>query len=507
MQCPKCGTENPDEAQSCHSCNWLLTGASTHMPTAVAKTSGLAVTSFVLAILSIFTLSLTMIPAVIFGIVGLVIICNSRGKLKGNGFAVAGIAISIAPIILFGVSLIIFTFIWGLDAPPIPDDYTIADLRSAPPECNRSYELLMSLSDERECPPDAPAIGLSAQDVNTIWQINEVIKEGEYSIITEVLEANADNIKQAWKNGQKGRDIISELNTFPEIADLTEPDLDFLIKFLRNFRHLTCLYKSYAYLQTEQGKSYIAVNELIELDSVYRKLSVNVRSTITKLGCIAGLSNSIMTANFIANNPKASQESLDILAEHFTPLTDEQISLRNPVLFQYLLMRDVFLEEMSKDLAAETPMLKKNSFLRLYKNLTDYVIYTLDSSGQSEFEELSVWPRFLQICPNVSLDPDSNFRLPWFYKCYNPLGSLLIHVFGAKIPSGTIFFQIKDDLLQIVLNKRLGTEINLKARAYSEEYIIDTEKKIIFSPGPDGEPNTKDDIKLTINLEVLNLTD
>ena len=67
--------------------------------------------------------------------------------------------------------------------------------------------------------------------------------------------------------------------------------------------------------------------------------------------------------------------------------------------------------------------------------------------------------------------------------------------------------QIHDDLLQIVLNKRMGKEVDLKARAYSEEYIIDIEKKRILSPGVDGEIGTKDDIKLMINPEVLNFVD
>jgi hypothetical protein len=64
--------------------------------------------------------------------------------------------------------------------------------------------------------------------------------------------------------------------------------------------------------------------------------------------------------------------------------------------------------------------------------------------------------------------------------------------------------QIHYDLLQIVLNKRLGREVNLKARAYGDEYIVDLENKKIFSPGLDGIPHTKDDIKLMINPEVLN---
>ena len=66
---------------------------------------------------------------------------------------------------------------------------------------------------------------------------------------------------------------------------------------------------------------------------------------------------------------------------------------------------------------------------------------------------------------------------------------------------------IKDDLLQIVINLRMGRDYSLKARAYSDEYIIDLDKKILYSPGPDREPFTEDDIKLEINPEVLGLTE
>ena len=62
-----------------------------------------------------------------------------------------------------------------------------------------------------------------------------------------------------------------------------------------------------------------------------------------------------------------------------------------------------------------------------------------------------------------------------------------------------------DDLFQIVLNKRLGKEVSLKARAYGDEYIVDVENQKIFSPGPDGIAGTKDDITLRINPKVLGL--
>ena len=93
MYCPKCGTENPDDAQVCRSCSWVLTGISTTAPAPNAKTSGLAIAALVLGILSFCTFFITAIPAIILGIVGLVKISKSAGRLKGNGFAIAGIVV------------------------------------------------------------------------------------------------------------------------------------------------------------------------------------------------------------------------------------------------------------------------------------------------------------------------------------------------------------------------------------------------------------------------------
>jgi prepilin-type processing-associated H-X9-DG protein len=63
------------------------------IPQAVAKTSALAIWSFVLAMIGLFTFMITALPALICGIVSLVKISRSQGRLKGTGFAVAGIAI------------------------------------------------------------------------------------------------------------------------------------------------------------------------------------------------------------------------------------------------------------------------------------------------------------------------------------------------------------------------------------------------------------------------------
>ena len=91
MNCPKCGAQNPDDAKLCQSCNWVL-GSTACEPQPDAKTSKMAVTSLVLAILSPFTLFISLLPAVIFGIISLVKIEKSGGRLKGKGLAIGGIA-------------------------------------------------------------------------------------------------------------------------------------------------------------------------------------------------------------------------------------------------------------------------------------------------------------------------------------------------------------------------------------------------------------------------------
>jgi prepilin-type processing-associated H-X9-DG protein len=59
-----------------------------------AKTSAMAVTSLVLGILGMFTCGLTALFGLILGIVAMVKVKNSGGRLSGNGLALAGVIVS-----------------------------------------------------------------------------------------------------------------------------------------------------------------------------------------------------------------------------------------------------------------------------------------------------------------------------------------------------------------------------------------------------------------------------
>lgn len=112
MDCPKCGTKNPDDAQVCTSC-----GSEFKQPTAPAEavkvtTSRIAIASLVLAILSIcaffsavilnsdvlvfFYLGL-VISALVLGIISLAQVGLSAGRIAGLGFTITGVIIAIIP--------------------------------------------------------------------------------------------------------------------------------------------------------------------------------------------------------------------------------------------------------------------------------------------------------------------------------------------------------------------------------------------------------------------------
>ncbi|MCJ7693056.1 MAG: hypothetical protein MUO22_06535 [Sedimentisphaerales bacterium] len=468
MRCGRCGNENPVGAECCNLCG-------SEFESGVCEKGGKEVKHSKVK------------PAIL-------------KTLKYSVNVLIVLALILLPLYL------VFSAVWKSDAPPLEDDYTIADLRSAPAECERSYELLMSLSSKGRNTPEAAEIGLSEEDVNVIIEVKEDIRDGSYAEIVDSIKENAEGIEEAWRNGQKGRDIIFELNTFEEIADLTECSMDAYAIPLANLRRLAYLYHAYIFVEIGWGNEEEAVAELIELDMVFRKLSVNARSAITKYICYVVLNLDITTANFIVNNPGTSQETLELLAGHFEVFSEEQMSLRNIMIFEYLMWKNFYDTQIIGD-SKMAFLLKWNSTLRLYKNHIEELVYRAEGKEQADAEKLSVWPRFWPFKMDVELDSEGN--LPTIYTFYNNMGPISLLTLPALEKSFELRtrLEVHDDLLQIVLGKRLGKEVSLKARAYSDEYVIDIEEGIIYSPGFDGEANTEDDIKLMINPEVLGLVE
>jgi len=95
----------PDDAKSCSSCGAVLSPATEPVEQPMVKTSGLAIAAFVLGILSPFTFGITIIPAIVLGIISLVRIEKSGGRLTGRAFAIVGIVVPASLCLLLGILL------------------------------------------------------------------------------------------------------------------------------------------------------------------------------------------------------------------------------------------------------------------------------------------------------------------------------------------------------------------------------------------------------------------
>lgn len=108
MDCPECGNDNPDYAKVCSSCSSELPKDPKMPDELTPKVSSLAIAAFVLGILSLFSCGLTVLPAIILGVVSFVIIEKSGGRLTGTNFAIMGVVIPVCVCVILGILLALF---------------------------------------------------------------------------------------------------------------------------------------------------------------------------------------------------------------------------------------------------------------------------------------------------------------------------------------------------------------------------------------------------------------
>jgi len=539
MKCPNCGEEINRENCVCNRCGTGITTTGSTESSTKAGTSKLAIAAMISGILAFFTFGISLIFTAIFSIYALRAIKKSEGKLKGKYYVYAAKAISLS----FILCAVIFVYFWRMDAEPIPNDYTIEDLVSAPEEYDVTYELLMSLKDYNDIIPesvfryeDMPEEEAGQKLFNILKQVSmdndsnsepidindfpsfasiareleNILLKGDFTNKRLLGQLVAEDINKLWLQAAPARQIIARLSRYEQIADLSEQNLHDVEHFppLAEIKHLATLYKSYIIVQVEQGNIDESISELIKFNSIFRKFSVNARSTITKLVCIAVLTSNLDAANYIINHPRVTTEQVRSLSQHFYPLTDSETSLKNPLISEYLMFRNALYEDILRPSKFKTtgPFVKPNSTLRIYRNVFKKILY--DSGEIESFHLTPMYP-----LPIAKLFDDSivediyNCEISLKDKIYNPVGILLIGILTPaynKIIEVKTRLQIDDDTFQIMLNKRMGKEINLKACAYSENYIIDNEKHRLLSPGPDRKAGTKDDIFREYNPDVIN---
>lgn len=232
--------------------------------------SKLAILSLVLGILSLFFFVLAAIPAIVIGILSILIIRSSAGEIRGKYIALTGISVSI-------VFMFVFYLLWRIDAPPIPNDYTIADLRSAPAQYAESFEILKTLLGENGDSSVVPAIELTKSDSSMIAEIKGIMETAATPEITKAISYNTEEINQIWADNERARDIIHQLDEFPEITE--ESTFENIIRFKKNSA-LRLLRNSYdSWLDAEQGRQNVAKTKLSVWPDIYPFKEPSISST------------------------------------------------------------------------------------------------------------------------------------------------------------------------------------------------------------------------------------
>jgi len=358
----------------------------------------------------------------------------------------------------------------GLDSPPIENDYTRADIAPSSKEAEKSYDVLMTYRKGKGpfCNFDAPHI---------------------HEAMTNALPY-AEEIKKAWQSISADRRNIEKLDSFDQIVDLTPgtsldsntPILDFMA-----LRTIAQVYCAYAELKAEESQPEEGARHLVQIHSVCRKALPNSTALVSKMIWIQIAQGNIDTAYHIATNPNCTLEILKILKAGFSPLTQEDVSLRRPLIREYMVIKHEIdligprcgFPQKTASRIMSPFCFNRNRTIRDLKN--QYDIFIVGAS------------KCLPDLP-CATNVVSTKRL----RLKNPIGQMLVRCFPSfgKAIDKSFKVKVMSDLLAITLSQRLGEELHLPDFYTGKEYINNKKTGDAMSAGPDGIPGTKDDIIL-----------
>jgi len=449
-----------------------------------SKISKLSIFSLVLSILSLYFFIVTGLAAILFGYKSLLKIKKSDGKLRGKSIAIAAIIVS--PI-LMGLNSVLF-----MDAAPVKNDYTMDYFEKPDSLSLKSYATLQSLGDKGKNISGAPAIGFDQMNVRILKMVEKEFDERDANKIKELILKDEPFINGLWSDAAKGRDILSQLDKYAQISELSEINvMSEIPPYANNLRYLFSLYRSYIHLQIYKGYYNRALTELKLLDSINKKMSLGSCSIFTKKINMISIYFEIEAANLLINNPNTPNEVLLAIKPMINEYSLKHASLNNVIVYEYL----NFKERLSK--MRHIPLLKYNSTIKYQLNI--YQIF-IDFFDAEEKPLLNIWPDFYSNIPLIK-DEILDGKSDWFYKLYNPCGFFIGSKIGIDMKS-YMSDQIKlissMDMIRIILYKRLGSEEDFKTIGKKSNYIFDMENKKIYSIIPEiGE------CELPINPEVL----
>lgn len=378
-----------------------------------------------------------------------------------------------------------------IDAPPVENDYTIADITVDSPDAGPSSRVLLRYS--RNAAAD--------------FQLNApTVDSTSREAFTNAL-ACAREIEQAWADIAPAREWVRQLDAFDVIADLlpgTRPEdwgrgigvLDF-----RVLRRIGRVYWAHASLLAERGKPDEALRELVQFHSVSRKALSRASLLVHKMVWTAIVHGNLDTAERILRKAHGRRkEAAALILETFPPLTAGEVSMRSPLIGEYL------------GLVTELSGYRALEWIGLFGSVSDPAavagafrpfepfLYQRNRTRRILHGRLDQHITAAARCPPEGFEPlTTREREAFLPGIRNVVGGWLTWEWlePSVLPAGQRCFEltVRSELLVVEAQRVLGRDSGLKDIYTGEPYPLD-ESGIPFGVGLDRKPGTADDIKL-----------
>ncbi|MDH3347998.1 MAG: hypothetical protein OEM02_07855 [Desulfobulbaceae bacterium] len=386
------------------------------------------------------------------------------------------------------LTVLSLTLIWIIhDQSPISSKYSWSDLPVPSENADESYGLVNQLLGSGEQGID---IDLSGVDIREAIE-NPLMFEQE--IIT------------LWEDIEPARVIINELNSYDQIADLSNVD-DVIQHDVINIVYIARIYGAYAALMTEKSESEEAARQLAQLHSVIRKILPFSRFLINKCIWMAAANQNITNAKMISTYPGVHLATLRILKQGFSPLTDQEISCRTLFISELFFIinphevhgyNDFFEAICSSFILSESYDSKWNRlFLKfttpiiIRKNTTrNFIVQLFDHIIEESDDHPLRFTKSKEFVSQYKKELDYGNIGGWVFNNYSivDLVGYTENILNAKVRS---------DLLAIYLSEHLGVAYKIRDYFSGNDYVKSDSLYLYKSAGPDGILETGDDVQL-----------
>ena len=391
--------------------------------------------------------------------------------------------------LLTGSVLILLAFLTylAIDRPPVESDFTWSDLPVPATQAQESWEALLTYRHS------GGGKKLTTREVS-------VFGKG----VDRVLELEED-IEKMWEGFAEYRDYIETLDTFEGIADLGTSMFSPIVSF-RVVRTIARGYSDFALLRAAQGRALEGAREIARLHSVTRKTLPYHRALIGEMVWLAVAGLNVNTAHYIVTRPDCSREALRVLKDALPPLTREDVSLRNPIIGEYLAQRQIIETMDVIPLSSYDVGQRGKGWRKVLAGMIDQAVSSrfFLNRNHTIAELASIYSQFARAERAMSpaaikqvVRDKKGVRASAGLK--NLSGRFLIDIGTPSLVVGAQNAwrrKVDSDLLAILIHRKLGETLELKDLYSSRPYLTDEETGEPYSAGLDRRPGTKDDVKL-----------